>query len=292
MIKKTISTISYFLSASKDTDPQKVKILVIGCVLFYITIMMGLWISWYGNQDRVDFHWFDDSQEWLYMDKLGHVYTAYIIAMTLYRLWKWTGISKEKNIFYTVSMTWVWQASYEYFDGLYIAYGASLYDLAANTLGLLLFVLQIVYFNSILLWLKWSVHLSPWAIIRPDLLGNNIFIQLIKDYNGHTYWYSLDVNKWLGLKYWPSWLMICIGIGADGLLGGVDNVWSDVQNNIQDYSHVMRTNRWYVSIDINPFLIDIKWIRYILAPFNYMKIPCPCLELSVESGISWHWVKF
>jgi hypothetical protein len=50
--------------------------------------------------------------------------------------------------------------------------------------------------------------------------------RLLKDYNGHTYWLSMPINKIIYRKHLPPWLNIAFGYGANGMYGEFDNVTS------------------------------------------------------------------
>ncbi len=141
---------------------------------------------------------------------------------------------------------------------------------------------------------KFSFHVTPYSIIRPELLGSNVFQQTIKDYNGQTYWLSLDLNRILNANVLPGWLMLTIGYGAEGLLGGHDNVWSTKEGEPKDYSSVARTKRIFISVDVNANYLREKnrWLNYLFAPFVFIRFPSPAIEFNFERGIIFHPVYF
>jgi len=182
----------------------------------------------------------------------------------------------------------------EILDGFSLNYGASPADLLANGLGSLLCYWHVSFkvISSVIP--KFSFHTTAFSILRPELLGSNIFQQTIKDYNGQTYWLSLDINKMAGTKILPSWLMLTVGYGAEGLLGGHDNVWEAKGGEIKDYSTVARTKRVFISVDINANNLrgKNKLFNYLLTPFVLLKFPAPTLEINFERGIIFHPIYF
>ena len=78
-------------------------------------------------------------------------------------------------------------------DGFSKEWGFSNYDLLSNFIGTGIFYFQ-EKFKRQLLKLKFSSHLSPYAIHRRSLLGDNISQRIFKDYNGQTYWLTFDLT--------------------------------------------------------------------------------------------------
>jgi hypothetical protein len=131
-------------------------------------------------------------------------------------------------------------------------------------------------------------------MLRPDLLGSTFLQQTVKDYNGQTYWLSIDANKIFNSKVLPGWLLLTVGYGAEGLLGGHDNVWENKEGNTTDYSAVTRTKRVLISIDINRDYFNNKGrlLMYLVAPFALLKFPAPALEFNGERGLIFHPIYF
>jgi hypothetical protein len=77
----------------------------------------------------------------------------------------------------------------EVLDGFSSEWGASSGDIIANASGTALFVSQE------LLWKergspKFSFHTTQYAQYRPNVLGSSLAEQILKDYNGQTYYFS------------------------------------------------------------------------------------------------------
>lgn len=233
--------------------------------LGYSSGMFFLYQTWYKDYKHSSFHWFDDSREWRQMDKAGHAFSSFYLAKAAYRGLKWAGYSDKKasmwagiNSFFTVS-------SIELFDAYSVKWGASYSDLIANSAGSLLFyfknISQRSYFD-----LKFSFHTSPYATMRPDALGKNWFEQIIKDYNGQTYWFSLNAHE-CGIEKSPPWLNIAWGYSAENMLSGTSN---------DSY------RQYFLSLDINARALKTKnkWLKAMLNTLNIIKLPFPAIEFS------------
>jgi hypothetical protein len=254
-----------------------------------------LWLSsvWYNT--NTEFHFFDDLFEWEYMDKLGHLFSSFHLGLFFYKVF-----GDAENLNPSLRKRWICFAGFilllpiEILDGFSLNYGASPADLLANGLGGVFCYCHITFKGLSDTLPKFSFHVTIFNIIRPELLGTNISQQIIKDYNGQTYWLSLDINKILNKKILPSWLMLTIGYGADGLLGGHDNVWETKNGEIKDYSSIARTKRFFISLDLN--VNDLrgknKLLNYLLAPFVLLKFPAPALEINFERGIVFYPIYF
>ncbi|WP_340169218.1 hypothetical protein [Lacinutrix sp.] len=50
---------------------------------------------WYADYQRLKFHTIDDNSEWLQMDKLGHVFSAYQLGKLGAQSLRWSGVSEK-----------------------------------------------------------------------------------------------------------------------------------------------------------------------------------------------------
>ncbi|MBY0427518.1 MAG: hypothetical protein K2Q22_17920, partial [Cytophagales bacterium] len=125
-------------------------------------------------------------------------------------------------------------------------------------------------------------------------LGNGLLQPIIKDYNGQTYWYSIDINQLVGKPILPPWLLLTFGVGANGLLGGHDNIWTAKNGEIMDYSSIPRTTHFLISIDLNSNYLLEKYPKAKKALFflRMIKFPAPALEINFAQGIKFHPIFF
>lgn len=267
------------------------KLPVILLVIAYALIMLWLSSIWYSTY--TSFHFFDDLFEWEYLDKAGHFFVSYYIGLFAYK-----SFGDPDNLNPTSRKKWTCFAGFalllpiEILDGLSLDYGASVFDLVANLLGS---IFCFVYVSSKIISafvLKFSFHTTAFALMRPEMLGSTIVQQVIKDYNGQTYWLSIDINSLLKRKIFPPWLLLTIGYGADGLFGGHDNVWQNREGKTMDYSNMARAKRFFISVDLNTGVLrnKNKLFNYLFAPFVVLKFPAPAVEVNEERGLVFHWV--
>ena len=122
--------------------------------------------------------------------------------------------------------------------------------------------------------MKYSFHQTRFAEQRPDKLGNGLAEELLKDYNGQTYWLSANMNSFLNTDYLPDWLNLAFGYGAEGMLTGEPN---DPQ-----FPNQSRTRQYYLSLDMDLSKIKTKshLLKTIFDVLNVIKVPFPTLELN------------
>ncbi len=228
---------------------------------------------WYKDFPQSKFHFFNDNKEWLQMDKCGHAFSSYYLGLVGIEAAKWAGVPKNKQWKWAIFGS-IFQDPIEIWDGLSAGWGASLGDLAANTTGTLLSAGQQALWQEQKIKMKFSFHTTNFAKQRPNVLGQSLNEQLLKDYNGQTYWlcYSpIKKRKWIGLA---------IGYGANGMLGGFNNVWTDKNKVVHDYSNTPRYRQYYLSLDIDFTQIKTKskFLKTLFFMANCIKIPAPALE--------------
>ncbi len=141
--------------------------------------------------------------------------------------------------------------------------------------------------------IKFSAHRVSYQddfLARIDSLhGNKTPNRLLKDYNGQTYWFS--VNPWSFKKSsrWPKWLNVAVGVGAQGMYGGYSNTWVDDAGQLQSFD-VPRYTQIYLSPDIDLTRIKTrhKGVQFALYLLNIIKVPLPTLEFNNQDGVKFH----
>lgn len=250
----------------------------------------GLNSAWYANYPRKPFHFFNDWPEWQQMDKLGHVWTTYQISRASAGSWKWAGMTQRQAVWMGAFSGMAFQSIIEILDGFTEKWGFSSYDMMANAAGAALFVLQSREGESQTITLKLSyapVKYAPeWTSRASDLFGESTIGRILKDYNGQTYWVSLNLKKITRSDQLPPWLNLAIGYGASTMLGGRSNSWLD--NGGQSvYAPLVRERKLLLSLDIDLTKIPTrkKWLKTTFTLLNCLKIPAP----AVEYGTSGRW---
>jgi hypothetical protein len=236
--------------------------------------------AWYSQYNSGKFHYFDDSNEWLQMDKAGHFLSTFQISNLTMKAFKWAGYNTKQKLFIGGTLGFGYMTAIEIMDGYSTGWGFSWADMTANTLGTALAISQEAAWKEQRFNLKISYHQTQYAQYNPELLGKNLNEQILKDYNGQTYWLSVSPFAFIKSdKKLPKWLAVSFGYGADGMIGAVYNnfVIQDDQGNVKAFK---RERQYYFSIDVDLSKIKTKYkfVNAILNSLNIIKIPAPTLE--------------
>lgn len=146
--------------------------------------MIGLSQVWYADVPKTNFHTFDDSKNWMQMDKAGHFYTAYQLNQLNTNLYKWTGMKDHNAVWVGTGISIGYQLTLEILDGYSKNWGFSWSDLGSNITGTFAFAGQQFAWGEERIIPKFSYHPTKFASIRPEVLGNTFAESLLKDYNG------------------------------------------------------------------------------------------------------------
>lgn len=249
--------------------------------------MIGLHYVWYKDYPKSKFHLFDDSKEWLQMDKMGHFFTAYQISDKIAGSFRWTGLNRELSSFIGAGVGFGYQLTLEFLDATNAQWGFSWSDVAANASGTALFLSQELAFKEQIIKPKFSFSPSKYAKYRPNTLGGNVAEQLLKDYNGQTYWLSFSPFAFSKNESLPKWLCLSIGYSVDAKFHGYDNVYTVGNVTFQ----AQRQFVFSLDIDVSKFHFKRKWPKVLLSPFNMIKIPFPAIVFT-KGDVQGSWLYF
>lgn len=270
------------LTFSSNPFNKKRLAAVVGVeVALYSGTLLALNELWYKDYPRSSFHRFSDNQEWMHMDKAGHMVTAYSVGRVGYDLLSWSGVKRKNAIWYGGMLGSIFLNTVEILDGYSSEWGFSVGDLGANTAGSLFFVMQQSVWDEQRMVLKYSFQQSEYAQYRPELLGDNLQEDLLKDYNGQTYWLSLNLYSFMDKETrFPKWLNIAFGYGADGMVGGKFN--PTVVDNMGSVIPIDRYRQYYFSLDIDLTRIKTKsvFLNTVFHTIGFIKFPAPAIEFS------------
>lgn len=273
-------------------SPKRMAIVGSTEAVLYAGSLVGLNELWYKNYPRSSFHFFDDNREWLQMDKVGHATTSYYIGKVGIGMLKWCGVNRKKAIWYGGMLGSLYQSTIEILDGYSTEWGFSVGDFAANTAGSFLVVGQELAWDEQRITLKFSFQKSEYAAYRPNLLGKATVENILKDYNGQTYWLSFNLASFMSKDTrFPSWLNVAIGYGANGMTGGNFNPPYIDQNG--DQINFDRYRQFYLSLDADLTRIKTKskFLKTLFNTIGFIKIPAPSLEFN-QRGVSGHLLGF
>jgi len=271
---------------------KRESIIGLSMAAIYGGSMLGLYQLWYADYPQSKFHFFNDNKEWLHMDKVGHVFSAYNEGKYSIDMLKWAGYSKKQAAIYGPLYGYLYQTTIEMFDGFSSEWGFSTGDMLANTLGTGMVMGQALAWDEQRITLKLSFARTSFSKVRPEVLGNNYVQNFFKDYNGQTYWLCINPKSFATKSKWPAWLDIALGYGATGMYGGEDNIWGDFF--MYDYSSTPRRMQFYLAPDINLEKLNIKkkWLKNSLKILNVLKFPLPALNYTQGVGFKMEAFKF
>ena len=205
---------------------------------------------------------------------MGHIATSYYSGVNGIKLYRWAGL-EDRNAIWIGGLTGTfYNTIIEVLDGYSNNWGASFGDLAANSLGSFFAISQELYWQEQKILVKYSYSRSDMSYENAELFGDNFFQRTFKDYNGQTYWLSMNINSMLKTNnsHFPDWMNLAVGYSAKNM--------KSPNNTTNDG----RYRQFFLSIDIDLMRIKTKnkFISILSNVFGYVKIPFPTLEYSNE----------
>jgi hypothetical protein len=279
---KAQSKFESFLTPADTLNKKRQNTVIVTEATLASVTLIGLNQLWYADYAQSNFHFINDNNEWLQMDKVGHMYSAYHLGRFGAEMLNWSGASQKKQLIYGAGLGFAFLTAVEVLDGYSSEWGASSGDLIANATGTALYVSQELLWKEQRITPKFSFHTTKYANLRPEVLGTSLNEQLLKDYNGQTYWLSVNLHSFAKESKIPKWLNVAFGYGADGMLTG--NLQNDNPISVQNSD---RFRQIYLSFDVNLTKIETKshFLKTIFSVFNTLKIPAPTLEYSANKGL-------
>ena len=278
-----------FLKPADSLEQNKLKILILAESALVTSGLIGLHQLWYKNDPKSDFHFINDNSEWLQMDKVGHVFSSYHIGRASAESFKWAGASKKRQLIYGATLGFSFLSVVEIFDGYSAEWGASAGDVIANASGTILFIGQELIWKEQRITPKFSFHQTKYASLRPNVLGSSFSEQIMKDYNGQTYWLSANIKSFCKNSKIPKWLNLALGYGADGMITG-----NETQLNTFLSPQQTRIRQFYLSFDVDLTKINTKShiLKTFFSIFNTIKIPAPTIEINSSGKFKFHSLYF
>lgn len=272
------SQAQFLLTDSIPYQPKKITKLAIATGVVYGTSMLVLSEAWYKENRREDFHFFNDAEEWKQVDKAGHFYSAFYLSALSAQSINQCGVKARRSALLGSLSGFIVLSSIEIFDGYSEAYGASVSDLLANAGGSAFYWWQQYHWQELRIQPKFSFHRTSFAPLRPTLLGENLATEILKDYNGQTYWLSADMDKFMRF---PKWLNLAVGYGGHNMLYA-----REATNSLNGYDAY---RQYYLSVDFDLTAIETnsKFVRALLKALSVVKLPAPALEMN-KKGFKFH----
>lgn len=283
------SEINNFLTPSDSLNKSRRNAVVLSEAAISAGILVGLNQLWYSDYPKSDFHFINDNAEWLQMDKAGHVFSAYHLGRFGKEALQWSGASRKSQLIYGSTLGFAFLTAVEVMDGYSSNWGASWGDVAANATGTALYVSQELLWKEQRIIPKFSFHTTPYAAVRPNVLGSSLNEQILKDYNGQTYWLSVNVHSFFKTSQIPKWLNVAFGYGAEGMIAG-----DDALVNMVFLPEKERLRQFYFSFDVDLSKIETKShvLKTVFSVFNTIKIPAPTFEFRDDGVVKFRALYF
>ncbi|MFV5702836.1 DUF2279 domain-containing protein [Flavobacterium sp. XS2P12] len=281
--------IDIFLTPSDSLNKKRQNTVVISEAILTSGVLVGLNQLWYTNYPKSDFHFINDNSEWLQMDKLGHSFSSYHLGRFGAEMLQWSGANKKNQLIYGAGLGFAFLTAVEVMDGYSSEWGASSGDIIANASGTALFVSQELIWKEQRITPKFSFHSTQYASQRPEVLGSSFTEQILKDYNGQTYWLSINLYSFAKGSKIPKWLNLALGYGAEGMITG------NRQNEVQFSTPNPQTFRqFYLSFDVDLTKINTKshFLKTLFSVLNTVKIPAPTIEMVHFNDVKLHLIYF
>ena len=283
------NTVASFFKPADSLQLKRQNAVVISEAVLATGTLIGLNQVWYADYPKSNFHFINDNEEWLQMDKAGHVFSSYHLGRLGSEMLQWSGATKKNQLLYGAGLGFAFLTAVEVLDGYSSEWGASLGDIVANASGTALYVSQELMWKEQRITPKFSFHTTKYASYRPEVLGSAFSEQILKDYNGQTYWLSVNLHSFAKDSKIPKWLNVALGYGADGMItGNIENVTPI------SISNPKRFRQFYLSLDVDLTRIKTKshFLKTVFSVLNTVKIPAPTIEFVHLNDIKYHFIYF
>jgi len=289
------------LNSIEDTVKKSYKdrrlLVTGGNIAFWTGSLLVLNHSWYDQYERTGFHFFNDMKEWQQMDKVGHIWTSYQVSRHSAKMWNWAGYNDKSSIILGGVSGIAYLSLIEILDGYSSGWGFSWGDMGANFIGSGLYTTQELLWKQQKLSVKFSFFPDTYPEElkerQKEILGTGP-VAIFKDYNAQTYWLSANIHSFFPETRLPKWLNIAVGYSAEGMLGGLENRWTNDSGNEITRFDIPRYRQYFLSPDIDLTKIPTKsgFLKTAFFVLDMIKIPAPSLEFNTGKGFKWHWIYF
>lgn len=272
-----------FFIPSDSLHTARRNVVVYSEVAISSIALIGLNQLWYADYKRSKFHTINDNAEWLQLDKFGHAFSAYQIGKHGAQLLNWSGVSEKDQLLYGATLGFGFLSAVEILDGYSQEWGFSWGDILANASGTSLYIGQQLLWKEQRIALKYSFHQTKYAKQNPDKLGNGLLEEVLKDYNGQTYWLSANLHAFFKESKIPKWLNIAVGYGGEAMLSGTKHSSNELLISDSRYRQVFLS----LDVDLEHIKTNSAFLKTIFSVFNMIKIPFPTLEFG-KKGCVFH----
>ncbi len=223
--------------------------------------------AWW-QQSRTKFHFQNDWEYALWIDKIGHWWGATAIQHLFSSGLSWSGYSLQTSMILGSVLAFSYQMYVETYDGYASNWGFSpgdaLFDFGGAFYPLLQFYfaplknvnLKLSYYPS-----KRLLHKSP-----NDELYRNKFV--IDDYEGQSFYLSFKINNMLPdflEKFWPDFLCLAVGYQMRNWTG-----------------YAVADKKYYLALDYDFETLPLygQFWQFLKNTLNLIHLPAPAIQFS------------
>lgn len=277
----------FFQQADTLNKKRRTAVYVTEAVLATATLI-ALNEAWYAQYERSSFRSLNDNAQWMQMDKFGHTFSSYYIGKMGMDALAWTGETKKNQLIYGATLGFAFLTTIEILDGFSEEWGFSTGDVMANAFGTGLLIGQELLWDEQRIQMKFSFQHTEYANNNPDKLGSTDIQQVLKDYNGQTYWLSVNLWSFFKESKIPKWLNVALGYGANGLPEGSYDYSALPPVPIESYRQFFAS----VDIDLTKIKTNSDFLKTVFNVFNFVKIPAPTFEYRSNGDFKFHFLYF
>ncbi|MBL0175640.1 MAG: hypothetical protein IPP94_10310 [Ignavibacteria bacterium] len=223
--------------------------------------------AWWKDR-RTSFHFVDDQDYALNVDKAGHFLGGAFGAFLGEKSLEWSGVSRDGSAIWGSVLGALFELYVEVEDGYALDWGFSKGDAIGDVAGAAWTLGQ--HFVPILENFQPKFTYYPSKKFRDGLHHGNA----IDDYEGQTYWMAVHVHGLLPKSwkpYWPEWLAIAVGASVRNMADFDGATGADKERNIiisldYDMTKILPTDTW--------------WMRTLAEFLNFIHFPAPAIRIS------------
>lgn len=231
------------------------------------------------NTETSSFHfheWDRDIREYQQMDKIGHFVEAYFMSHLASRIYRWSGFSAKKSIWWGAATGLLWMTQIEVTDGFFKNWGFSYLDYTMNVLGCGYAVLQQFYPEQLKAF-RFKVSYWPSVAYKNDLYST-VSKSVLDDYEGFTWWFAVNVHDALPGKWrqnYPGWLKpwgLAVGQSAKGIAQDVFGGYREI----------------FIALDFDVTKIptgDSQFLKFVKDMVNFVHLPLPAVRITPDAVV-------
>lgn len=220
--------------------------------------------AWWSDQ-RTKFHFQNDWNYALWIDKIGHAYGAMLIQHGISAGLEAANMQSKESAIYGSLAALTFQTFIEIEDGFGPQWGFSPGDFGGDLFGSAYPLAQ--YYFPYLKNFMFKASYYPRDLNKTNPNSGQTHI-IADDYQGQKFWFSARMKNILPetiSHYWPDWLMLAVGMGVrnlDGSGGG-----------LRDF---------YIALDFDTETIPLygKFWQFIKNTLNYLHLPMPGIRVN------------